>query len=313
VRVAFTEAVDSILVRDARAMFFSGDLGFQAFEGLAAHLGPRFINAGVAEQNMIGVAAGVALTGIPVWVYSIAPFATLRCLEQIRNDVCLHDLPVRIVGNGGGYTYGIMGSTHHALEDLAVLKALPNMQLFFPCSNNHVAAAVETMHGLGGPSYLRLAISGFPSDAPPLSENSQTLTRVYRRRTAAGGVTIIGAGHGVQIALSALALGLDAVNADIFGIARFPLRMDLEEDLVRSVSETGRVLFIEEHYAAGGIGESMRLALGARAREFVLLAAEYSRDQKYGSAAFHLRQCGMTPERVAELAAVLASGSGAVA
>jgi len=311
VRVDFTRAVDAVLARDTRAMFFSGDLGFQAFEELAARLGPRFINAGVAEQNMIGVAAGVALTGLSVWVYSIAPFATLRCLEQIRNDVCLHDLPVRIVGNGGGYTYGIMGSTHHALEDLAALKALPNMQLFFPCSNSHVAAAVEAMHRLRGPSYLSLAISGFASDAPALAEHGETLTRLYRRRSAEGGVTIIGAGHAAQIVLSALGVGLAGVNCDIFGIARFPLRLDLDHDLVRSVAETGRVLFLEEHYAAGGIGESMRLALGASAREFVHLAPVYSRDQKYGSAAFHLRQSGMTPERVTELAAGLAAGAGA--
>jgi transketolase len=290
-------------------MFFSGDLGFNAFEDLAARLGNRFVNAGVAEQNMIGVAAGVALTGLSAWVYSIAPFATLRCLEQIRNDVCLHHLPVRIVGNGGGYTYGVMGATHHALEDLAVLKALPSMQLFFPCTNSHVAAAVEAMHRLDGPSYLRLGISGFPSDRPALFEQPETLTRTYRRRTGDGGLTIVGAGHGVQVALSALERGLADIEVDLFGIARYPFRLDLDDELVRSVSETRRVLFLEEHYAAGGIGESLRLALGARASTFVLLAPAYSRSQKFGSAAFHLRQCGMTPERVVEIAAKLANGA----
>jgi transketolase len=290
-------------------MFFSGDLGFNALEGLAARLGNRFVNAGVAEQNMIGVAAGVALTGLSAWVYSIAPFATLRCLEQIRNDVCFHRLPVRIVGNGGGYTYGIMGATHHALEDLAVLKALPNMQLFFPCTSSHVAAAVETMHRLDGPSYLRLGISGFPSDRAALFEQPETLTRIYRRRTAAGGVTIVGAGHAVQVALSALERGLAELDVDLFGVARYPFRLDLDVDLARSVSETGRVLFLEEHYAAGGMGESLRLALGVRASTFVLLAPAYSREQRYGSAAFHLRQCGITPEHVVEIAAQLANGA----
>src|SRR6478735_9494086 len=118
----FVTAVESVLVRDQSGLFITGDLGFNAFEGLAAKLGKRFINAGVAEQSMMGLAAGFALTGLRPWVYSIAPFATYRCLEQIRNDVCLQQLPVRIVGNGGGYSYGIMGPSHHALEDLAVLK-----------------------------------------------------------------------------------------------------------------------------------------------------------------------------------------------
>ena len=306
-RADFVQTVEPLLAADSRAMFFTGDLGYNALEGLAARLGSRFVNAGVAEQNMIGVAAGVTLTGLSAWVYSIAPFATFRCLEQIRNDVCLHDLPVRIVGNGGGYTYGIMGPSHHALEDLAALKAMPNMELFFPCSGDHVAAAVHAMHRRRGPSYLRLAISGFPGDAPVLSENPETLTRAYRRRSAAGGVTIIGAGHAVQIVLAASSHGLERVNADVFGVARYPLRLDLDAELRRSVVETGRVLFVEEHYAAGGIGESMRWELGASATEFHLLAPRYFPRQGYGSAAFHLRQCGMTPERIVEIATELAA------
>jgi len=144
-RVEFVKAVDEVLAQDESSLFITGDLGYNAFEDLKARYGKRFLNAGVAEQNMMGVAAGMALAGRRPWVYSIASFATYRCLEQIRNDICLHCLPVRIAGNGGGYTYGIMGSTHHALEDLGVLRPLPNMQLFFPCSNDHVAAAVSTM------------------------------------------------------------------------------------------------------------------------------------------------------------------------
>src|SRR4051794_30132933 len=202
-RVDFVKAVDAVLTRDSAAMFITGDLGFNALEGLAAKLGKRFINAGVAEQSMMGLAAGLALTGMRPWIYSIAPFATYRCLEQIRNDVCLHDLPVRIAGNGGGYTYGVMGSTHHALEDLGVLKGLPNMQLFFPCANDHVAAAVREMAALTGPSYIRLAISAFATDRAPLAEHPKTLTRTYARSAdrARPGVTVIGAGHGVQVAL----------------------------------------------------------------------------------------------------------------
>ena len=306
-RADFVKAVESVLLADSRAMFFSGDLGYNALEGLEAKLGSRFINSGVAEQNMIGVAAGVTLTGLSAWVYSIAPFATFRCLEQIRNDVCLHNLPVRIVGNGAGYTYGIMGPSHHALEDLAVLKALPNMHLFFPCSGNHVAAAVEKMNRLPGPSYLRLGISGFPSEATALSEHPETLTRTYRRRTAEGGVTVVGAGHAVQIVLSAVGLGLERVNADVFGVARYPLDLDLDAELRQSAVATGRVLFVEEHYAPGGIGESIRLELGSPVQAFRLLAPKYLRGQRYGSATFHLRQGGITPERVVELATELAA------
>lgn len=307
-RVDFTKAVEAVLEADPSSMFITGDLGFNALEAVAERFGKRFLNAGVAEQNMMGVAAGIAMTGRRPWVYSIAPFATYRCLEQIRNDVCLHDLPVRVVGNGGGYTYGVMGSTHHALEDLAVLKVLPNMNLFFPCANDHVAAAVRVQSASSGPSYLRLAISAFNTDRVPLAEHPVTLTRTYARRRDRGapGVTVVGAGHGVQVALRALAShGLDAENVDVFGIARHPFDLQADAELAISARETGRVVFVEEHYAAGGMGESLLRALTPLA-SFELLAASYQSEQRYGSPAFHMQQCGLTPEAV--VAAVRRSG-----
>src|SRR5580704_6871872 len=101
-------------------VFLTGDLGFQALEPLREKMGERFLNVGVAEQNMVSVAAGLAKGGFRPWVYSIAPFLYARAFEQIRNDVCLHRMPVTLVGNGGGYGYGVMGSTHHAIEDYGV-------------------------------------------------------------------------------------------------------------------------------------------------------------------------------------------------
>jgi transketolase len=297
-RVEFVKAVEAVLAQDDAALFITGDLGFNALEGVAAKYGKRFINAGVAEQSMMGIAAGAALTGMRPWVYSIAPFATYRCLEQIRNDVCLHNLPVRVAGNGGGYTYGIMGSTHHALEDLAVLKVLPNMSLFFPCANDHVAAAVLLISQLTGPSYIRLAISAYNTERPVLAEHRSTLTRSYAERAERGkpGVTVIGAGHGVQIALRALsAHGLDQQNVDVFGVARFPFSLAEDSALMNSVQETRNVVFVEEHYAAGGMGESMKLALPPL-QSFTLLSATYKPEQRYGSAAFHMRQSNLTPE-----------------
>lgn len=301
-RVDFVKAVEGVLATDPKAMFVTGDLGYSALEHIASRYGRRFLNAGVAEQNMVGVSAGLALAGMRPWVYSIAPFATYRCLEQIRNDVCLHRLPVRIVGNGGGYTYGIMGATHHALEDLAALRPLPNMRLFFPCSNDHVAAAVAQISELSGPSYLRLAISPYTTPLAPLSEQPQTLTRQYaaRRDPRATSVTVVGIGHGVQIALRALASGgLDRENVDVFGVARFPWDFTADVALQRSVLESGNVISVEEHYADGGMGESLRAALPPT-RSFRILAASYSPEQRYGSPAFHLQQCGLTPDALVQ-------------
>jgi transketolase len=294
-RVDFVKAVEPILREDPRSMFITGDLGYNALEKIAAENGRRFVNAGVAEQNMMGVAAGIALTGYKPWIYSIAPFVTYRVFEQIRNDVCLHRLPVRIVGNGGGYTYGIMGSTHHALEDLGALKTLPNMQLFFPCANDHVAAAVKLMHGLADPSYLRLSISAYGNDRPPLSENPKTLTRRYAQGSR---LTLVGVGHATQILTMALAKhDLAALDVDVFGIARFPFDLTSDRELVDSARRTRRVLVVDEHYRAGSIAESLALALPA-AEAFEALTAEYRPDQKYGSPGFHAKQSGLTPEKV---------------
>src|SRR6516225_772469 len=128
-----TELCTALVARSKlpEMVFLTGDLGFMALEPLRDSLGNRFINCGVAEQNMVTVAAGLAKAGFDVWVYSIAPFCYARAFEQIRNDVCLHGLPVRLLGNGGGYGYGVMGPTHHALEDYGVMLTLPACRCMF--------------------------------------------------------------------------------------------------------------------------------------------------------------------------------------
>lgn len=295
-RVDFTKAVLQALKDDPQSAFVTGDLGYNALEPIASELGKRFVNAGVAEQNMMGMAAGMALAGYRPWVYSIIPFTTYRCFEQIRNDVCLHHLPVRIVGNGGGYTYGIMGSTHHALEDLAILKCLPGMSLYFPCENNHVATAVSQIDQLKTPSYLRLSISSHTAQVTPLAENPKTLTRTY---ASGGKVTVIGVGHATQIALAAMVKN-EMNDIDLFGIAHYPFDLKSDHELAASVARTRRVIVIEEHYLAGGMAESLKMEL-PNTESFDVLCAVYNRGQKYGGPAFHVKQSGMTPQDLKNL------------
>ena len=109
-----------------------GDLGFNALEPLKERLGDRFINAGIAEQNMISVAAGLAQSGMKPWVYSISPFIYGRSFEQVRNDICLQDLPVYLIGSGAGFGYGIAGPSHHSIEDCGTMSCLQNMTVFIP-------------------------------------------------------------------------------------------------------------------------------------------------------------------------------------
>src|ERR1043165_9651946 len=140
-RKEFSQWIEQFGRKETRLIFMTGDLGYGALENVQAALGPRFVNMGVSEQNMIAVAAGLARQGLLPLCYSIAPFAVFRPYEQIRLDAALHNLPVKIVGNGGGYRYGIMGASHHALEDLAVLSCLPHFACIAPLCNSDVAAA----------------------------------------------------------------------------------------------------------------------------------------------------------------------------
>src|SRR3954467_2325118 len=144
-RAEFAQAMLALFERRKDLAFITGDLGYMALEGVAQAYGERFINAGVAEQNAVSLAAGLARAGQLPWVYSAATFTVLRPYEQIRNDVCLHKLPVKLVGNGGGYAYGIMGATHHALEDIGALRVLPNMRIYLPLVAEDIADVVGLM------------------------------------------------------------------------------------------------------------------------------------------------------------------------
>ena len=198
VRDAFCNAMVELAAHQ-RYFFLTGDLGFMALEPLQKALGPRFINAGVAEQNMVSVAAGMAAVGGKSWVYSIAPFCYARPFEQIRNDVCLNRLPVRLVGNGGGYAYGSMGATHHALEDYGVLLTLPALRAYVPAFDADVAPMVRAIAERDAPAYLRLGRSdaGDESAVPPYAA---------WRRLQEGGA-------GVLVAVGPIAGGLWSAHA----------------------------------------------------------------------------------------------------
>ena len=137
-RTQLSDGLIKLANKNNKIIFLTGDLGFMALEKLRDKLKEKFINAGIAEQNMIGVAAGMASEGLIPWVYSIAPFCYARPFEQIRNDVSFHNLPVKLLGNGGGYGYGVMGATHHAIEDYGILLTLTNFSIFIPCFNEDI-------------------------------------------------------------------------------------------------------------------------------------------------------------------------------
>ncbi|MFA6973578.1 MAG: transketolase C-terminal domain-containing protein [Parcubacteria group bacterium] len=151
-----------IELTDKDTFFFVGDLGFSVIEGFQKKFPKQFMNAGIAEQNMTGMSAGLALEGSKVFTYSIGNFNTTRCLEQIRNDVCLHNLDVNIVSVGGGFIYGSLGYSHHAVQDIAMLGSLPNMTLLLPGDPHEVEFCMKYIFKNKGPKYLRIGKNGTP-------------------------------------------------------------------------------------------------------------------------------------------------------
>lgn len=161
-RTAFLETLCERAEQDPGLWLLTGDLGFSVLEPFAERFPERYVNVGVAEQNMAGIAAGLALAGNRVVIYSIVNFATLRCLEQIRNDIVYHRAPVMVVGVGGGYAYGAQGYTHHGLEDLPVMASLPGMNVAAPGDPAETRAVFNILLDRQAPAYLRLGKAGEP-------------------------------------------------------------------------------------------------------------------------------------------------------
>ena len=155
-RTAVIEKIHELMSKHDDVYFLTADLGYSVLEGLEADFPKRFLNVGVAEQNMIGIAAGLALNGKVPFVYSIIPFVTLRCLEQIRDDICYHNLNVNIIGVGTGLSYGILGSTHFALEDIGIMRSLANMTVISPTDAIEASLATEAVYYYKKPVYMRI-------------------------------------------------------------------------------------------------------------------------------------------------------------
>jgi transketolase len=158
----FADEITKLAQADKRVVLLSGDIGNKLFDGFKAKAPDRFLNCGVAEANMMGMAAGLAMSGMRPVVYTIAPFTTTRVMEQIRVDVCYHDVPVVIVGVGSGLGYASLGATHHSCEDMAMLRTLPNMSVLAPADPLEVRGVLRAALRHSGPSYIRMGKKGEP-------------------------------------------------------------------------------------------------------------------------------------------------------
>lgn len=256
-RTAFFDALMKLAARDSRVFLVVGDLGFGVTEPFAKRFPERYLNPGVAEQNMTGVAAGLALSGKVVFTYSIANFPILRCLEQIRNDVCYHHANVKVVAVGGGFAYGSLGATHHATEDLAIMRALPEMSVVAPGDPEEAAAATEAVAAHNGPCYLRLGRAG-EQKVHAHSIHFQLGKAIQVRQGS--DLTLISIGGMLQTAVeTADALSHRGLQARVVSMHTLkPLDIDA---VLAAARETSAIFTLEEHSIIGGLGSAVAEAL----------------------------------------------------
>jgi transketolase len=249
-RTAFIETLNELADQDERVCLIVGDLGYSVIEAFAQKHPNQFVNAGVSEQNMIGLAVGMALTGKVVFTYSIGNFGTLRCLEQIRNDVCYHRANVKVVAVGGGLAYGNLGVTHHASEDVAIMRALPNMTVVAPGDPVEARLATRAVVALDGPCYLRLGKAGEP--VVHAKEPDFELGRALMLREGSD-VTLIASG-GMLATADKVARTVAAQGLGVRLLSMHTVKPIDREAIMRAAAETRYVFTLEEHSIEGGLG-----------------------------------------------------------
>lgn len=284
---------DALVARakNPEMVFLTGDLGFMALEPLQKGLGARFINAGVAEQNMVSVAAGLARQDLEVWVYSIAPFCYARPFEQIRNDITFHNLPVKLVGNGGGYGYGVMGPTHHAIEDYGVLLTLPNMTVYVPVFDEDIDAVIARAGASSHPAYIRMG-RGEPPKGYPVPAYAP-----WRQLTSGSGPVVIAVGPLAGTYIAAIEQMPEPSRPKLWAIAELPIALNpIPAELLSQIKNSSGLCIAEEHVRHGGFGSDLLLYLADKniaMRGFRHLYARAHHFERYGSQNFLRRQSGL--------------------
>jgi len=253
-RPAFIRTLIELARSDDRIHLLVGDLGFGLIEPYAQEFPNRFLNVGVAEQNLAGIAAGMAMCGKIVFTYSIANFPTLRCVEQIRNDICHHNADVKIVSAGCGLNYGALGVTHHATEDVAIMRALPGMTVVAPGDPVEAEFATCALAQQTGPAYLRLGKAGEPLVHKRGSGNFR-LGKAIKVRDG-DDLTLIATGTMLYSAVQAAdRLCRDGIHARVLSMHTIkPLD---DEAVLAAAKETRCILALEEHSVLGGLGSAV--------------------------------------------------------
>lgn len=239
--------------KDPDIILLTSDLGFNAFEPYREQFPKQFYNIGVAENNMVGVGSGLALKGKKVFIYSIIPFLIFRCFEQIRNIICHNDLNVKLIGAGGGFSYGNQGVSHNATEDLSILRTLPNLTIFTPGTKIEATLAFDIMMDQNGPGFIRLG--KVPDKEFHSSEPKYTLGKGLIIKDGSD-IAIICIGNIVEDVMDA-ANELDQLGIDAKIITLLTIK-PIDKEYINEIAQTHKAIFtVEEHDEIGGLGTAV--------------------------------------------------------
>jgi transketolase len=296
-RDVFIERLSALAERDPRIFLITGDLGFGVLTRFEECFPRQFMNAGVAEQNMTGLATGLALEGRVVFTYSIGNFPTLRCLEQIRNDAAYHDANVNVVSVGGGFSYGALGMSHHAMEDLSIMRAIPGVTVVAPGDDWETAESVSALITQPGTTYLRLDKS-----TAGRTERPGEVFHLGRARQLRDGdvATIVSTGGILATVLSAAdKLATEGTACRVLSLHTIkPLDT---ESLIAAARETGGIVTVEEHVVEGGLGGATAEALldaGVMPKAFARIGLRGGFASVVGSQTYLRKKYGMAEDDI---------------
>lgn len=296
-RNAFADELTKIASEDSRLVLLSGDIGNKLFDKFKAVDQARFYNCGVAEANMMGVASGLALSGLRPFVYTIAPFTTTRCFEQIRVDVCYHHVPVVIVGTGSGLSYAELGPTHHSLEDMAILRSLPGMTVLAPCDATELRLALRAVMQANGPAYIRIGKKGEQSIHQGIP-NFQIGKAIVVR--SGSDISLLCAGNMMAETLKAAEiLGGQGISAEVVS---FHTVKPLDEQYLQSAAKRFQyIATIEEHGRIGGFGSAVAewRTQAKVALPQILFGTDDEFMHEVGSQSYARAKYGLTAENIA--------------
>lgn len=298
-RDVFIKRFTELAHKDKNLILITGDLGFGVLDDFEKELPKQYINVGVAEQNMTSIAAGLALEGKTVFTYSIANFPTLRCLEQIRNDACYHNLNVNVVSIGGGFSYGALGASHHATEDLAILRALPNMTSVAPTDNWEVLNATDALVNKQGPGFLRL-----DKDTPGFIENDGEIFELGKARVTREGsdiTFIVAGGIMTEVIKAADILAEKGIEARIVSMHTIS---SMDRDVIRNAAlQTGGIVTVEEHNRNGGLGGAVAeicMDENIRPDTFIRMGLNGKFTEEVGDQYYLRNLCGLDAASIAQ-------------